>query len=64
MQSLHKKVVDFDGDIPMDQLLELQKKLRNKSGEEEVHSKTFITNKNAIKSNPQAKPLFMNAPSN
>ncbi len=27
---LNRKVVDFDGDIPMEKLMELQNKLKNK----------------------------------
>jgi hypothetical protein len=30
LEKLNRKVVDFDGDIPEDMLLELQKKLKNK----------------------------------
>ena len=35
MEVLHKKVVDIDGDIPMEKLLELQQKLKNKNVKEE-----------------------------
>lgn len=44
MQQLNKKVIDLDGDIPMQKLLELQKKLKNKETVETVKS-TFITSK-------------------
>jgi len=30
---LNKKVVDFDGDIPMDKLLEIQQKIKNKNAQ-------------------------------
>lgn len=29
MEQLNKKVIDLDGDIPMEKLLQLQKKLKN-----------------------------------
>jgi len=31
MEFLNKQVVDFDGDIPMEKLAELQNKLKNKN---------------------------------
>ena len=45
MESLHRKVVDIDvdDDIPIEKLMELQKKLKNKSTEV-VETKTFVSN--------------------
>ena len=30
MEKLNKKVVDIDGDIPIEQLMEIQKKIKSK----------------------------------
>jgi hypothetical protein len=53
-------VVDIDGDIPIEKLLQLQKRLQSKGGTEEFESKTFVNEKNVIKSSNQGRPLFMN----
>lgn len=45
MEKLNKKVIDFDGDIPMEKLIELQKKLKNNKEGNESTKSTFITSK-------------------
>ena len=62
MQTLHKKVVDFDGDIPMEKLLAIQQKLKTKNVKEE-QEKSF-TEGNIIKSSNQGKPLFAKVSAN
>jgi hypothetical protein len=37
--------VDFDGDIPMEKLMELQNKLKSKEAQIETKQASFITNK-------------------
>ena len=59
MEALHKKVVDFDGDIPMDRLMQLQQKLKHKNNSE-VETKGFVSESSTIKSTNQSKGLFMN----
>lgn len=61
MESLNRKVVDIDGDIPIEKLMELQQKLKNKSTTEEAQTKSFISKKNTLPTNNlnnQTKPLF------
>ena len=45
MAVLNRRVVDFDGDIPMEKLMELQNKLTNKEAQNESKQASFITNK-------------------
>jgi hypothetical protein len=42
---LNRRVVDFDGDIPMEKLMELQSRLKNKEGPVEAKPASFITSK-------------------
>lgn len=48
MAVLNRRVVDFDGDIPMEKLMELQNKLKNKEGHNEIKQASFITNKETL----------------
>lgn len=45
MAVLNRRVVDFDGDIPIEKLMELQNKLKNKEGLSEGKQASFITSK-------------------
>ena len=65
METLNRKVVDFDGDIPIEKLMELQKKLKNKEPQEEAKTKTFVTKKtNPPQINQPIKTPFVNTNSN
>lgn len=43
MEHLNKKCVDYDGDIPLEKLMELQLKVKKKQAEEKLSS--FINKK-------------------
>lgn len=60
MESLNRKVVDIDGDIPIEKLMELQQRLKNKSTTEETQVKSFISKKNTLPTNSynQTKPAI------
>lgn len=45
LEILNRKVVDIDGDIPIEKLLELQNKLKNKETTSQNKNSSFITSK-------------------
>jgi hypothetical protein len=45
MAVLNRRVVDFDGDIPIEKLMELQNKLKSKDTQSEIKQASFITSK-------------------
>lgn len=45
---LNRRVVEFDGDIPLEKLMELQKKVKSKEGQIEGKQSSFITSKETL----------------
>jgi AP2-associated kinase len=59
---LNRRVVEFDGDIPLEKLMELQKKVKSKEGQIEGKQSSFITSKETLLikegRNTQNKPSY------